>query len=133
MLSLLSLYFLLGSALVIVIKEHLASDADERLAIDLRININEALPSIFCLCEVSDACIIVLCITLLISSASLSPPASFISRFVNVHCVHVSLAPACIRNAKGKLHYQMTFRTHLAHEKQISSSNVLEFISLVGH
>jgi len=29
MLSLLSLYFLLGSALVIVIKEHLASDADQ--------------------------------------------------------------------------------------------------------
>ena len=96
MLSLLSLYFLLGSALVIVIKEHLASDADERLAIDLRININEALPSIFCLCEVSDACINVLCITLLIPSASLSPLASFILRFVS--------APLCSCLSSSCLH-----------------------------
>jgi len=49
------------------------------------------------------------------------------------HCVHVSLAPACIRNAKGKLHYQMTFRMHLAHEKQISNSNALGLISLAGN
>lgn len=130
MLSLLSLYFLLGFALVVDIKEHLASGADERLVIDLRININETLRSIFFLCEVSDTCIIDLCITRLPLFHHLHSLSHALSRF---HCANVSLAPACIRNTKGKLHYQMTFCMHLGSEERVSSSIALVFTSHVSH